>query len=405
MDLGDIWDKNRLPASLNLLPRSVDLTKLEETPFMGTIVRRLSTKESNREKAVFRIQAKIDLKGVKLTATFSNETQANNWIDKEERRIRREFKEGTLNRADRKLTVKDAIERYRKERLTELTAGETVWKYILNRVETYLGDSRLCDLTRAAINEARTEYQNSRKPPLSPATCNKFTTALSMVLTEARVEWEWMTHNPMEGYRKKKGVHHRTNWLRDEQREALFKAANGAHFTGFPTFLWVLLLTGYRKATVMNLLWREVNFEKNAIVLEMAQGNFEGKRGKPRARIVPMVPQLKKVLLEWKTLLDKAGVVSSLVFPSGEDVKVPWNPRSAFESVRRKAKLPDLKMHDLRHTTATYLHSQKVPLEIIQKILGHTDIRMTMIYAHEPDKIMAFEMGEAFGEILGEVEA
>lgn len=58
------------------------------------------------------------------------------------------------------------------------------------------------------------------------------------------------------------------------------------------------------------------------------------------------------------------------------------NIRSAWKGALRRAGIQDFRFHDLRHTCATWLRHQGVPLEVIQEILGHADIRTTMRYAH-----------------------
>jgi len=51
--------------------------------------------------------------------------------------------------------------------------------------------------------------------------------------------------------------------------------------------------------------------------------------------------------------------------------------------VLKKASLPDIRFHDLRHSAATMLLAMKVHLKVVQELLGHNQISMTMdIYSH-----------------------
>lgn len=75
--------------------------------------------------------------------------------------------------------------------------------------------------------------------------------------------------------------------------------------------------------------------------------------------------------------------------------------RSAWLGALRRAGIEDFRFHDLRHTCGTWLRHQGVPLEVIQKILGHADIRTTMRYAHHGPS----EKDEAMKRLGHSVEA
>ena len=64
--------------------------------------------------------------------------------------------------------------------------------------------------------------------------------------------------------------------------------------------------------------------------------------------------------------------------------------RKAFEKAVRHAKLEDFRFHDLRHTAASYLMMRGASLADVRAVLGHTDIKMTMRYAHlSPEHLRA----------------
>jgi integrase len=54
-----------------------------------------------------------------------------------------------------------------------------------------------------------------------------------------------------------------------------------------------------------------------------------------------------------------------------------------FKRLLKKADLPDMRFHDLRHTAATIFLMMNVPPKVVQEILGHATVKMTMeIYGH-----------------------
>lgn len=71
-----------------------------------------------------------------------------------------------------------------------------------------------------------------------------------------------------------------------------------------------------------------------------------------------------------------------------------WTVSRYFKQCVRGAGLEKPHFHDLRHTAATRMVSSRIPIEIVQKILGHTDIRVTQIYAEIVDKVVEDQMGK-----------
>jgi integrase len=75
--------------------------------------------------------------------------------------------------------------------------------------------------------------------------------------------------------------------------------------------------------------------------------------------------------------------------------------RRSFEPLLKKAGLPHIRFHDLRHTAATLLLKQKVPVKVVSEMLGHSQVGVTLnVYAHVmPD--MQREAAAAMQNLLG----
>jgi integrase/recombinase XerD len=68
--------------------------------------------------------------------------------------------------------------------------------------------------------------------------------------------------------------------------------------------------------------------------------------------------------------------------------------------IRRRARTllgVKLSPHKLRHTCAAYMLYHGAPLETIQRVLGHADVKPTMIYLHTPQKRQEEEIARIFG--------
>ena len=146
----------------------------------------------------------------------------------------------------------------------------------------------------------------------------------------------------------------------------------------------LLLLTGCRKGEITRLQWSEVRDGMLALA--------DSKTG---PRTVPLNRQARAVL----DRQPRSG--SPFVFPSPLD---PARPRGSelglWYRVRREAGIDDCRLHDLRHTHASHAVMNGVPVPVVARLLGHSDIRMTMRYAHVGDREI-----EAAAERVGTVIA
>ena len=150
----------------------------------------------------------------------------------------------------------------------------------------------------------------------------------------------------------------------------------------------LLLLTGCRKGEILKLRWSEV--QADGIVLA------DSKTGPRR---VPLNSQAQSIL-------DRQPQTDSpFVFPSPVD---PSRPRSRelsiWDRVREEAGIKDVRLHDLRHTHASHAVMNGVPVPVVSRMLGHSNVRMTLRYAHLGDRDIeaaAERVGEAMAELMG----
>ena len=132
----------------------------------------------------------------------------------------------------------------------------------------------------------------------------------------------------------------------------------------------LLLLTGCRKGEILRLRWSEVH--RDALFLA------DSKTG---ARKVPLNSQTRSILER------QSRHAKSFVFPSP---RYPDRPRShdlaLWYRVRREADIGDVRLHDLRHTHASHAVMNGVPVPVVSRMLGHSNVRMTLRYAHLGDR-------------------
>lgn len=134
--------------------------------------------------------------------------------------------------------------------------------------------------------------------------------------------------------------------------------------------------TGLRQAEILNLRWADVDLHRKLISIESTP-TWKTKMGK--RRVVPL-SETAHVLLRSK--LGKS--LSEYVFTlNGSKISGSWVTH-LFKRYVRAAKLPNQKVrfHSLRHSFATWLVQDGVPLAEIQALLGHSSVQVTEKYSH-----------------------
>ena len=162
----------------------------------------------------------------------------------------------------------------------------------------------------------------------------------------------------------------RDRWLSREEADRLLANALAQHIK---TFLAVCLYTAARTGAVLELTWDRVDFNAGLIDLGHAAG------GKGRA-VIPISPNLLPIL----EVAREAATCRFVVEHGGGGVA---NVKTGTRAAARRAKLPGVTPHILRHTAATWMAMKGVPIAEIARVLGHSDSRITeRVYAkHSPD--------------------
>ena len=149
----------------------------------------------------------------------------------------------------------------------------------------------------------------------------------------------------------------------------------------------LLLLTGCRRSEILRLRWSEV--DRDRLVLA------DSKTG---PRIVPLNTPARRILER----RPRGG--SPFVFPSPRDPARPRSRNLAFwYRARREACIEGVRLHDLRHTHASHAVMNGVPVPVVARLLGHSDVRTTLRYAHLGDREIeaaAERVGQSIAALL-----
>ena len=153
----------------------------------------------------------------------------------------------------------------------------------------------------------------------------------------------------------------------------------------------LLAMTGCRKSEILTLRWEHVDFERGCLRLP------DSKTG---AKVVPVgAPVLQ--LLTGLSRIDGNPYALPSSIGEGHFVGLP----KIWRRVREKAGLPDLRLHDLRHSFASVGAASGDSLLIIGKLLGHTHSATTQRYAHLSDNPLKATAERISGQIAAAMKA
>jgi integrase len=273
-----------------------------------------------------------------------------------------------------------------------------------NRPKTYYSYK---DIVRLHINPSLGHIQLSKVSPkhiqsllsqkrndgLSPRTVQYIRAILRMALAQA-VKWGAVPRNAAALTDPPKVERYSTRPLTAEQGEMLLEAARDDRLEALYR---VALSLGLRQGEVLGLRWQDIDFDARTLRIEVALQSVGGtlQLAPPKTansrRTLPLPAALVTALeahrirqLEERLVAGKRWKEHGLVFPTS--VGTPISPRNlvrSFKALLKRAYLPDIRFHDLRHSCASILAAQGVPPRVAMEILGHASITTTQnIYTH-----------------------
>ena len=217
-------------------------------------------------------------------------------------------------------------------------------------------------------------FKASKQLDVSPKTVNNMIICLKKLMNSL-VEWEMLEKNPFGRVRKLRAMEFEWDFLTREESDALLQASDPRWRPFFAAAVW----TGLRLGELLALRWDDINWRNDKLFVRRAiHRGIVGtpKSGKPRE--VPMNSKLALMLRELKLKS-----TCELVFASENNTFLdPSNIKRPYSKALRDAGLRSLRFHDLRHSFASQLVSAGVTLKVVQELLGHQSIQMTLRYAH-----------------------
>ena len=291
------------------------------------------------------------------------------------------------------LTVTEYLDRWLTDAVQDTVRQRTYERYeqiARVHIKPALGRLKLKSLTTTHV---RGLYREKLDAGLAPRTVQYIHTTLHKALKDAVADG-LIPRNVAKGIKAPRPRKQEINALAADQAHGFLSAARGDRFEA----LYVVALhCGLREGELLGLRWEDV---------DLAAGTLSVRRTLSQARIGHMFEAPKNG--NGRNVRLTSGAVKALkrhragqngeqirmgslwqdhglVFPSQRGTTMSASNLTArsFKSLLKRAGLPDIRLHDLRHTCATLLLSEGVHPKFVQELLGHANISITLdTYSH-----------------------
>jgi integrase len=252
----------------------------------------------------------------------------------------------------------------------------------------HVGKRRLDKLAPAHVQQAYGDMLDRGLSKRSVQICH---VVLRMALKRA-VKLGLAAYNPTDDVDAPRPSRRAHTVLTLEQARILFESTGG-------DALWVTMLTcGLRIGEALALRWEDVNLDERTLRVQRA---IQRQTGKGLVLIEPKTAAGRRTVIltalatdalrthrtrQLKHRLSLGGLWEDhgLIFCT--DFGKPLDPMNAYHRFHKaldKASLPRIRQHDLRHTAATLMLSEGIHPKVVQEMLGHSNINLTLAtYSH-----------------------
>ena len=289
------------------------------------------------------------------------------------------------------------------------TSHQTYRGYIDNHINPNIGKMPLSKLTtlelqklyKKLLSKGRVDRIEAKGQPkgLSPKTVRNIHQVISSAMDFAKAQ-KLIAVNPTDGCALPKLEHREMKTLPVEQLASFLREAKES---GVFEMYYIELATGLRRGELLGLKWEDLDLEQCTLRVQRQVSRINGEvveaplKTKNSYRTISLGTDAVGILKEQRK---KCGS-SEYVFPS--PTGGPISPDSVIQMLHRvlkRAGLPKVRFHDLRHTFATVALQNGVDIKTVSGMLGHYSAGFTLdTYAHVTTQAQR-EAAKTMGSVL-----
>ncbi len=313
--------------------------------------------------------------GKRKTKTAKNQKEVRTWLLQQ----RKALEEGLMIK-DEAITLDKFMSRFLDDVVKHTLRPKTIESYtilIKKHILPELGSLRLIKLRPDHLQNL---YSKKLEQGLSKRTVQYIHAIFRRALNQA-VKWGLLNRNPANFVDAPRPTKKTPQTFSIDQAKQFLEAVKD--YRWYPIYL-LAITTGMREGELLGLHWEDVDL-KNGQIHVQHQVQFISGQGliitEPKTDGSRRTIDLSQTAIQ---VLEELGGGSGLVFKTSNDTPIsPRNLQRHFHQTLDKVGLPNIRFHDLRHTAATLLLTQNVHPKIVQEMLGHSSISLTLdTYSH-----------------------
>ena len=239
--------------------------------------------------------------------------------------------------------------------------------YLRNHVLPRFGSHHLDQVSQQEVVEF---HHAMRAKGYALATCNRMLVLMRYMFNLAK-KWKvpGADFNPTIGVPMYEANNARERYLTAEETQRLKVALVRSDNTQLQYIVPLLLMTGARKRELLEAQWEHFDLERRSWRIPMSKSG--------KARYVPLSATVLEVLAQ----LPRWPGCPYLV--PNPKTRVPYvSVFSSWNTARKHAGLPEVRMHDLRHSMASNMVNSGRSIYEVAKVLGHTQLKTSQRYSH-----------------------
>jgi integrase len=226
--------------------------------------------------------------------------------------------------------------------------------------------------------------------PLSPKTLMHYHRLLTSIFARA-VKWNVVYSNPCERVDPPKLKRKEAHYLNEDEAKALMKALEAAP-SQYRMMVYLMICTGARRGEICGLEWSDVDWkgsihiQRNSLYLPEVGMYEDTPKTESSDRIVAISESVMEMLRDFKAEQDRTKEIMGEAWEDHDKIFTQFNGRPIHPSTITKwlskfcsdHSLTHTTPHMLRHTSATLLLMQGLPLKAVSKRLGHAQLSTTV---------------------------
>jgi integrase len=284
---------------------------------------------------------------------------------------------------DEQLLYTNFLDRYFSDVATHTLKPKTLntYRYLIeNHIKPDLGKIKLVQIKPEDLQSL---YARKLDSGLSPKTVKHIHSLIRRTLNQA-LQWNIIYRNPARAVSPPSVPKQPIKTFSKSQAIRFLEAVENHRW--YPIYI-LALTTGMRQGEILGLRWEDVDFGNKTLSINQTVQDVGGHvtitqpKTKTSKRIVALSEFALQTLKEHQ---DQVRINSGLLFTTSNETPIsPRNLLRHFYKALKKADVPKIRFHDLRHTAATFLLKENVHPKIVQEMLGHSTITLTLdTYSH-----------------------